>query len=85
MPEIEKIGFLQTSIFEEYDELLDLLFFDFLDLNKFLNILSALLLPSKTSLSSALNAFVANNLNNLVVINIEVSIVAILLKTWMKH
>lgn len=75
MQRVRNIGFYIALIDIKF---LTLLFFDFLDWNKFLDILSALL-PLWTTLFLAPNFFKAN-LDNPVVLNIEVRSIAILLK-----
>ena len=55
-------------------------FSNFLDLDESITVLSTLSPPSTTSLFSALNAFGADNPDDPVVFNIEVSGIAILLK-----
>ena len=65
--------------------ILDLLFFDFLDLDESPNVLSALTSLLTILLLSALNAFRANNPDDPIVFNIEVSDAAILLKFQMKR
>lgn len=61
-------------------KILDLLFFDFLNLDEFLNVLITLP-PTLTILFSlALNAFEANALNHLVVFIIEINNVSNLLR-----
>ena len=83
-PEVKNIGSLVTSIHVKF---LDFLFFDFLDWDKFLTVLSAipLLTPLTTLLLSVLNTFGANISDDLVVFSIEVSGAAILLKPRMKR
>ena len=71
---------INSSVTPEYIKISDFLFFNFLDLDKSIIILLALLPPSTTSLFSALNIFGADNPDDLVVINIEVSGAAILMK-----
>lgn len=67
--------------------ILNLLFFDFFALDKFLKVLSALsqLMPFIISILSILNAFKANIFDNLVFFNIEINSIAILLKTQTKY
>lgn len=76
-----KIDFLVASIFDTSVKFPDLLFVNFLDLNKSTTVLLALLLsPPTTSLLLALKAFEADFPNNLVVFNIKISGAANLLK-----
>lgn len=79
MPKIRNISFFIALIHIAFS---DLLFFDILDLNKFLTVLLAfsLLIHSKISLLLVPSTIKANILNNLVIFNIEVSNTAILLK-----
>lgn len=65
-----------------YVKFLDILFFDILDLNKFLTVLLAFLssISSKILLSSILNIFEINNFDNSVIFNIKIINTAILLK-----
>ena len=77
------IGFSVAPISDECVEISNLLFFDFLNLDKFLNILSTLLPTPTTSLSSALNIFGTES-DDLVVFNMEVCDAAILLKSQIK-
>ena len=83
---VKNIGFPIASMSKKCVEILDFLFFDFLDLDEFLTVLLTLLpLFPTTSLASAPNVFGANFLDDSVVFNIEVSGAAILLKPWMKR
>ena len=76
-----KIDFPIARIFCARVKFSDFLFFDFLDLDKFLTVSLVLLPPSQITLfSSVLNTFKANISDNLVVFNIEVNDAAILLK-----
>lgn len=63
-------------------KILNLLFFNFLNLDKFLTFLLALLLLLllKTILLLVLNAFKANILDNLIVLNNKINDIAIFLK-----
>lgn len=75
---VRNINSFVVSILKKYVKLLDLLFFNFLNLDKFLNVISVLLLLT-ISLLLALTVFEIK-LDNSIVFNIEVSNVAILLK-----
>ena len=84
--EVRNIGFPIAQIVGTCVKFLDLLFFNFLNLDKFLIVSSALppLLPTTSSLL-ALNAFGANFSYRLVDFNIKISGAAILLKPQMKR
>lgn len=71
---VKKIDYLVALIYMK--------FLDFLNLNKFLNILLTLLLLT-TLLSSTLSAF-GIKFDNVVVFNIKVNDAVILLKSWIK-
>lgn len=68
---VRKISFFIALIFKNHVKILDLLFFNFFDLDKFSTVLLALTLSLPTNLLLyALNNFGANNQNKLVVFNI---------------
>lgn len=75
---IRKINFPKALKFSKYQVFLDLLFFNFLNFDKFLIISSILLLSSQPSLLlSVFNTFIADYLNNLVIFNIKTNFVSI--------
>ena len=76
---VRKIGSSIIPIFGIYVQFLDLLFFDFLNLDKFLDILLALPPTLTILLLLALNAFKAK-FDDAVVLNSKIIGVAILLK-----
>lgn len=65
--------------------ILELFFFNFLNLVKSMTVLSALLLPLTTLLLSVPKVFSANNPNNSVVFKIKISSATILLKQQRKR
>ena len=89
MSKVRKVGsskpmtFATFQAFEIFRLLTILRLFD--DLDESTTISSALPPPPTTSSFSALNAFGADNPDDPVVFNIEVSGAAILLKPWMKR
>lgn len=83
--EVSKVSFLITLIFDIYIKFSNLLFFDFLNLDKFLIVLSTLLLLFLTILLSPTLGACRVKSDNLVVFNIEINNIAILLKAWIKH
>ena len=78
MPEVRNVGFPIALIFVHV-EILDLSFFDFLDLDEFLTVLLALLLPTPTTSFSVASILEADS-DDLIVFNIEVSNIATLPK-----
>ena len=83
---VKKICFFIAIIFDLYINFLDLLFFDLLDLDKFITVLLAFLLLFPTILLLlALNVFKAEFLYDLIVFNIEISSITILLKPLIKR
>lgn len=84
MPSIRKIDFFVVPIINIYIKFLDLFFFKFLNLDKFLTIL--LVLPP---LLTILLLLTLNNLgiesNNPVIFNIEVNGTIILLNSYIKY
>lgn len=81
MLKIRKINFFVALIFEKYVKFLNLLIFNFFDLNKSTTILLALLLPSTILLILGLSNFDINSPKDQVIFSIKVSDVKILLKS----
>lgn len=83
---IRNIKFLIVYIYL-YIKILNLLFFNFLNINKFLSILLTLLKLKfyKIFLSSISNKVKVNNLNNLIIFNIKIIGVSILVIFWIKN
>ena len=75
-----KIGFFIVLIFDIYIKYLHLLFFNLLDLDKFIIISSTLSTLLTTLLLLAKNVFKTNSANDLVFFNIKIRCKAILLK-----
>lgn len=79
--ELRKLGYSERLAFDKF-----LIFLDFLDIGKFLNISSALLpLRLTTPLLLALHTFGANNLDNPVVFNFKVSDMTNLLENYIDY
>ena len=83
MSEVRKLGSSEAMTFATVQAFEVFRLFD--DLDASTTVSSALPPPPTTSSFSALNAFGADNPDDPVVFNIEVSGAAILLKPWMKR